>query len=74
MEPVSGFLRGLGQPPSQNGIGKMLVPPLGKNEGCGVKGTRAEPSPTPRAQGVGGSKHHAGTDDATAHLPFSQRC
>lgn len=38
-----------------------------------MEGTRVELSPTPRAQGVGGSKHHAGTDNATAHLPFAQR-
>lgn len=66
MEPVSGFLRGLVQPPYHNGLGKMLVFQWGKNGGCGVEGTRVEPSPIPRAQGVGVSKHHAGTDNATA--------
>lgn len=34
-----------------------------------MEGTRVEPSPIPRAQGVGVSKHHAGTDNATASPP-----
>lgn len=68
VEPVSGFLRGLVQPPSHNGLGKTLVFQLCKNGGCDVEGTRVEPS-LPRAQGVGVSKHHAGTDNATASPP-----
>lgn len=54
--------------PSHNGLGKMLVFQWGKNGACGVEGTRVEPS-IPRAQGVGVSKHHAGTDNATASPP-----
>lgn len=30
---------------------------------------KVEPSPIPHAQGVGVSKHHAGTDNATASPP-----